>query len=88
MIYLHISAILFFVIIILYSLFRYENSSSIIEGMDDISSTNVADLISIKKELDELNGIGNKVMILDTLSKSNTDEINALRTKMAEMTKK
>ena len=59
-----------------------------IEGMDDISSSNAADIISIKKELNELSGIDNKINVLDTQSKLNSEEINVLVTKMAQMTKK
>ena len=83
---LQIIVLLFFALLIVYSLIA--SSNNMIEGMDDISSSNAADIISIKKELNELSGIDNKINVLDTQSKLNSEEINVLVTKMAQMTKK
>jgi hypothetical protein len=90
---LHIAVLLFFVILLVYSLISssyslISSSNNMIEGMDDISSSNAADIISIKKELNELSEIDNKINVLDTQSKINSEEINVLVTKMAQMTKK
>lgn len=83
---LQIIVLLFFALLIVYSLIA--SSNNMIEGMDDISSSNAADIISIKKELNELSEIDNKINVLDTQSKINSEEINVLVTKMAQMTKK
>jgi hypothetical protein len=88
---LQIIVILFFALLIVYSLIASSNiasSNNMIEGMDDISTSNAADIISIKKELNELSEIDNKINVLDTQSKINSEEINILVTKMAQMTKK
>ena len=88
---LQIIVILFFALLIVYSLIASSNIASsniMIEGMDDISTSNAADIISIKKELNELSEIDNKINVLDTQSKINSEEINILVTKMAQMTKK
>jgi len=83
---LQIIVLLFFALLIVYSLIA--SSNNMIEGMDDISTSNAADIISIKKELNELSEIDNKINVLDTQSKINSEEINILVTKMAQMTKK
>jgi predicted PurR-regulated permease PerM len=92
---LQIIVILFFALLIVYSLIasniassNIASSNNMIEGMDDISTSNAADIISIKKELNELSEIDNKINVLDTQSKINSEEINILVTKMAQMTKK
>jgi len=87
---LQIIVILFFALLIVYSLIasNIASSNNMIEGMDDISTSNAADIITIKKELNELSEIDNKINVLDTQSKINSEEINILVTKMAQMTKK
>lgn len=86
---LHISIILLFVAIILYSLFV--DVDDIVEGMDNedlaISKTTAADIISINKQLGELSDINTRIEKIDKQSKINEYEIKMMNVKMAEMAK-
>jgi hypothetical protein len=86
---LHISIILLFVAIILYSLFV--DVDNIVEGMDNedasLSKTTTADIITINKQLGELSNINPRIEKIDKQSKINEDEIKMMNVKMAEMAK-
>lgn len=88
---LHISIILLFVAIILYSLFVDVDVDDIVEGMDNedlsLSKTTAADIISINKQLGELSDINPRIEKIDKQSKINEDEIKMMNVKMAEMAK-
>ena len=94
---IHIIVLLFFTVLLVYSLFRTISHqgtnvevqmTNIVEGLDNNNDTNLADIISIKKDLNELSNIDTKISGIDTQSKINAREINILNMKIAQMRKK
>lgn len=81
----HIIALLFFTILLLnYTLFN----KNIIENMndddvDDISTTILADIITINKDLNEIIDTDKKLDNLDKESKQNSQDIKDLSLKMS-----
>jgi len=88
---IHIIVLLFFTVLLVYSLFIIIvkiNKTNIVEGLDNNNDTNLADIISIKKDLNELSNIDTKISGIDRQSKINAGEINILNMKIAQMRKK
>lgn len=79
---LHNIILIFFTCLIIYS-FIFKN---IVEGLDIndpifISKTTASDILSIQKELNELNDVEKRINNIDALTKSNSNGISQLREK-------
>jgi hypothetical protein len=82
---LHIFVLFFFSLLLLYQLIFNTYKNDIIEGLDDssndpiiISKINASDIIVLKKQMDELSDINERVSDIETQISQNTKDINSI----------
>ena len=86
MIIIHKIVLIFFILLIVYSLFF----NNIIEGLDNndpiyVSKTNTSDIQTLKKQLQELKSVDSQINNIDTQTKLNDRDIIMLTQKSEQM---
>jgi hypothetical protein len=84
---LHIIVLVFFTLLLIYSFFY--NNDDIIEGLDnDVmanAKSNASDIITLKKQVEEIEGVDKDVTRIDKQSKKDAQDIGALSIKLSQM---
>lgn len=79
---LHTLVLVFFILLLVHSIF-YNND--IIEGLDNEAKTNVADIITLKKQVEEIQGVDKDITRIDEQSKKDSQDISALSVQLTQM---
>lgn len=83
---LHTLVLVFFILLLVHSIF-YNND--IIEGLDDEAlanaKSNASDIITLKKQVEEIQGVDKDITRIDEQSKKDSQDISALSVQLTQM---
>lgn len=84
---LHIIVLVFFILLLIYSFFY--NDDDIIEGLENDAlanaKSNASDIITLKKQVEEIQGVDKDITRIDEQSKKDAQDISALSIKLSQM---